>query len=81
MSIQTRKALADVDLFADLPKEVLDDLNQKGTTFTTSPGRRWSLREQRISACRSSWKVRQRSPSTVSRVRRSARVTTSARSR
>jgi len=38
MSIQTRKALADIDLFADLPKEVLDDLNQQGTTLTTSPG-------------------------------------------
>lgn len=40
MSHQARRALAGIDLFANLPGTILDDLVQRGTTFTTQPGQR-----------------------------------------
>ncbi len=40
MSYQVRKALAEIDLFAGLPGSALDDLIQRGSTFTTHPGSR-----------------------------------------
>jgi len=40
MTYQARKALSEVDLLADLPAQTLDELIQRGTTFTTNPGRR-----------------------------------------
>ncbi len=40
MSYQARKALAGIDLFAGLPEETLNDVIQRGTTFTTGAGRR-----------------------------------------
>ena len=39
MSYQAHKALAGIDLFAGLPNATLSDLIQRGTTFTTGPGR------------------------------------------
>jgi CRP/FNR family transcriptional regulator, cyclic AMP receptor protein len=39
MSYQVRKALAGIDLFAGLNDDTLEDLVQRGTTFTTNPGR------------------------------------------
>ena len=39
MSYQAHKALAGIDLFAGLPDATLSDLIQRGTTFTTGPGR------------------------------------------
>jgi CRP/FNR family transcriptional regulator, cyclic AMP receptor protein len=38
MTYQARKALGRIDLFADLPEDALDDLVQRGTTFTMTPG-------------------------------------------
>ncbi len=38
MSYQSRKFLANVDLFANLPEGVLDDLAQLGVTLRTPPG-------------------------------------------
>ena len=38
MTYMTRKFLADVDLLASLPEEVLDDLVHRGATLTTPPG-------------------------------------------
>jgi CRP/FNR family cyclic AMP-dependent transcriptional regulator len=38
MSYQARKALAGIDLFAGLQEDTLEDLAQRGTTFTTNPG-------------------------------------------
>jgi CRP/FNR family transcriptional regulator, cyclic AMP receptor protein len=38
MSYQARKALAGIDLFAGLPEDALEDLVQRGVTFTTNPG-------------------------------------------
>ncbi len=40
MTYQVRMALARIDLFAGLSETTLADLVQRGTTFTTSPGRR-----------------------------------------
>jgi CRP/FNR family transcriptional regulator, cyclic AMP receptor protein len=40
MTYQVRKALAEIDLFAGLSAELLDELIQRGTTFTTNPGHR-----------------------------------------
>lgn len=40
MTIQVRRALAAIDLFAGLSDTTLADLVQRGTTFTTNPGRR-----------------------------------------
>jgi CRP/FNR family transcriptional regulator, cyclic AMP receptor protein len=38
MSYQARKALSRIDLFAGLCEDILEDLVQRGTTFTTNPG-------------------------------------------
>jgi CRP/FNR family cyclic AMP-dependent transcriptional regulator len=40
MTYQARKALGRIELFADLPEDTLDDLVQRGTTFTMDPGER-----------------------------------------
>ncbi|MGI8577726.1 MAG: cyclic nucleotide-binding domain-containing protein [Nocardioidaceae bacterium] len=40
MSYQARKALGKIDLFAGLSAQTLDDLVQRGTTFTTKAGHR-----------------------------------------
>jgi CRP/FNR family cyclic AMP-dependent transcriptional regulator len=40
MTYQARKALGRIELFADLPEDTLDDLVQRGTTFTMGPGER-----------------------------------------
>jgi CRP-like cAMP-binding protein len=40
MTYQVRKALREIDLFAGLPEQTLEDLVQAGTTFTTNPGHR-----------------------------------------
>jgi CRP-like cAMP-binding protein len=40
MTYQARKALKEIDLFAGLPEDALDDLVQRGTTFTMDPGER-----------------------------------------
>jgi CRP/FNR family cyclic AMP-dependent transcriptional regulator len=38
MSYQARKALSKIDLFAGLNEDILEDLVQRGVTFTTNPG-------------------------------------------
>jgi CRP/FNR family transcriptional regulator, cyclic AMP receptor protein len=38
MSYQARKALSRIDLFAGLDENILEDLVQRGATFTTNPG-------------------------------------------
>jgi CRP/FNR family cyclic AMP-dependent transcriptional regulator len=38
MTYQARRALAEIDLFAGLSENTLNDLVQRGTTFTTNPG-------------------------------------------
>jgi len=38
MSYQTRKFLAQIDLFGGLPDDVLDDLIQRGATIRSRPG-------------------------------------------
>jgi CRP-like cAMP-binding protein len=40
MTFQARKALGRIELFADLPEDTLDDLVQRGTTFSMGPGER-----------------------------------------